>query len=70
MPIAYTYDWAIYFLASYFCNSFVIDPLVVMVKILLYPWALKSMVSKNITPIVYLIFFLIDSADIQIFYRI
>lgn len=40
-------NWARQFIISYLTNHFAFDPIVVVFKILLYPWTLKQMVAKT-----------------------
>jgi hypothetical protein len=63
-------DWAIKFMIAYGFNTLLLDPLMVIAKVLFYPWALMQIVSNQTTPIVYLVFFLINHGDIITFYKL
>ncbi|CAD8051487.1 unnamed protein product [Paramecium primaurelia] len=63
-------NWARQFLISYLSNHVLFDPIIVIFKIILYPWTLQQMIAQTKAPIAYLLNFFINHAPMRALYQL
>ncbi|CAK62321.1 unnamed protein product (macronuclear) [Paramecium tetraurelia] len=63
-------NWARQFLISYLSNHILFDPIIVIFKILLYPWTLQQIIAQTKAPIAYLLNFFINHAPMRALYQL